>query len=157
NRRITHTLPHEIAHVLGLEHLPEKETSVFPKGTPKPQKDAQIDLPVLDWIHTLMFPSNLLGSQWLNASQIERAHVGRPNRSRTPVPEREKKPRKKSRRYPASTIQRPCRPRAGSTLRRSGCPCRAPRSSASRGSRSRRRPCPSDRASFQVTPASRHV
>ena len=76
------TALHEIGHVLGLEHLPEREKDVFPQGMPLAQRQAKAEEPFL---HNLMFPTNLLLSNRLNGSQIERANIGRPNRPRITV------------------------------------------------------------------------
>lgn len=80
--RLSHTMPHEIGHFLGLEHLPQTEEEVFPKGMPVgPKKAKYQEL----WLHNLMYPSNFIRSKRLNGSHIERAHLGRPNLYRVPV------------------------------------------------------------------------
>lgn len=80
--QLAHTLPHEIGHFLGLEHLPQEETDVFPKGMPDGPKNAKYKEP---WLHNLMFPTNFVLSKRMNGSQVERAHLGRPDRYRFPV------------------------------------------------------------------------
>jgi hypothetical protein len=69
------TLPHEMGHVMGLEHVPASVEAELPKDMPLPQKQAKAEQP---WLHNLMFPAALFGSQRLMSFQIEHLHQTRP-------------------------------------------------------------------------------
>jgi hypothetical protein len=72
--QLGHTLAHEIGHVMNLEHLPETEAEVFPKGMPAAEKQAKFQE---FRIRNLMFPTNFVQSNRLNGFQIERIFVPR--------------------------------------------------------------------------------
>jgi hypothetical protein len=68
-------VPHEMGHLMGLEHVPEDIEKEFPKDMPIPQKEAK---KAQAWIHNLMFPSAMpFGAKRLTYYQIEYIHQDR--------------------------------------------------------------------------------